>query len=136
VKELPRERNIPQMALIFYFVFKIIPLLISAMSIYLGYKLFIPGVSGQASLSIKSKDVSGQLLNAAPGLFFAIGGIVAILITVWKGVDLSFTDETPPGREPAVARPAATATGGGGGGGDFGPRGRQWHLMDKRKDDF
>jgi hypothetical protein len=77
----------------YYYLFKIIPLLIAAMSIYLGYRLFILGVSGQASLSVNSKSVSGQLLNAAPGLFFAIGGIVAVIVTVWKGVSITFSED-------------------------------------------
>ena len=40
--------------------------------------------------SVNSQTVSGQLLNAAPGLFFAVGGIVANIVAVWKGVQISF----------------------------------------------
>jgi hypothetical protein len=43
------------------------------------------GVTGHASLSLESGTVSGQLLNAAPGLFFAVGGIVTIIVAIWKG---------------------------------------------------
>jgi hypothetical protein len=73
----------------FYFAFKIIPSIVACFSIYLGYKLFIYGVTGQASISVESKSVSGQLLNAAPGLFFAVGGIVVLVIVVWKSVSIS-----------------------------------------------
>lgn len=75
-----------------YFIMKMIPMIISSICIYLGYKLFILGVTGQASLSVESKTISGQLLNAAPGLFFAIGGIVALIITIIKGVKIGFNN--------------------------------------------
>ena len=45
-------------------------------------------MSGKASLFIEADTVKGQLINAAPGLFFAVGGLVALIIIVWKGVDI------------------------------------------------
>jgi hypothetical protein len=83
-------------AIVFYYIFKMAPYPIAAGAIYLGYRLFILGVTGQASLSIDSKTVSGQLLNAAPGLFFTVGGIVALIVTVWKGVSVSFGENNGP----------------------------------------
>ncbi|WP_428034833.1 hypothetical protein [Amphritea sp.] len=80
----------PNLMFTLYFFAKMIPALISGLSIYLGYKLFILGVTGQASLSIESKEISGQLLNAAPGLFFAIGGIVSLIVISLKGFKLNF----------------------------------------------
>lgn len=80
---------------ILYYAFKIIPMLVGAMSIYLGYRLFILGVTGQASLSLNAHSVSGQLINAAPGLFFAVGGTVANVAAVWKGVQISFQKDSP-----------------------------------------
>lgn len=74
-----------------YFLFKTIPTLIAGMAIYLGYKLFILGVTGQASISVETQTVSGQLLNAAPGLFFAVGGIAALIAIVIKGVKVDLT---------------------------------------------
>jgi hypothetical protein len=97
-----------------YYTFKIIPLLLAGGAIYLGYRLFILGVTGQASLSVNSKGISGQLLNAAPGLFFAVGGVITIIITVWKGVRISFQ----PSPEPRKRKKGAQ-TGGGFGGGTF-----------------
>lgn len=46
--------------------------------------------SGEASLSMQSNTVSGQLINAAPGLFFAIGGIAALIVSILRGVQISF----------------------------------------------
>lgn len=81
--------NNGRIAIILYFSFKIFSLIISGITIYLGYKLYILGVTGEASLVIDAKDIKGQLLNAAPGLFFAVGGIVALIVIVCKGVKLS-----------------------------------------------
>jgi hypothetical protein len=72
----------------FYYIFKILPVLVGGGSIYLGYKLFILGVTGQASLSLETGKVSGQLLNAAPGLFFAIGGIAIVIAAIWKSASV------------------------------------------------
>jgi hypothetical protein len=70
-------------------------MIISGIAIYLGYKLFVLGVTGQASLSVDTKSISGQLLNAAPGLFFAVGGIIALITSVWKGSNFSFSRANP-----------------------------------------
>lgn len=77
-----------RLALILYFSFKILAITVSGLSIWLGYRLFVLGVSGEASLKVNAQDLSGQLLNAAPGLFFAIGGIAALIVIVWKGVEV------------------------------------------------
>jgi len=77
-----------RLALILYFGFKISLVLVSGVSIYLGYRLFILGVTGEASISVDARDISGQLLNAAPGLFFAVGGIIALIIIAIKGVEV------------------------------------------------
>ncbi|HEY6189325.1 MAG TPA: hypothetical protein VIW80_16855 [Pyrinomonadaceae bacterium] len=108
----PSDRD-AMLATVLYFLFKIIPCLIACFAIYLGYKLFILGVTGQASLSVNSKDISGQLLNAAPGLFFAIGGVVVLIISVWKSASIT-SDYTglPDGsrtRSYSANKPAARA---------------------------
>lgn len=89
----------PQRPIVFgmYFFFKFATLVVSAGAIYLGYRLFILGVTGRASLVINSPSVSGQLLNAAPGLFFAVGGIVALIVIVWKGVKVDTSSKEPDG---------------------------------------
>ena len=69
-------------------MFKIVPALISGLSIFLGYRLFILGVTGQASIVVNSTTIGGQLINASPGLFFAVGGIVALIFSIIKGVSI------------------------------------------------
>jgi hypothetical protein len=81
-----------------YYLFKILPIVAGIIALFLGYRLFILGVTGQASLSIQSKSVGGQLLNAAPGLFFAIGGLLVIAIATWKGVQIDFAPPNRSGR--------------------------------------
>ena len=94
-----------------YFFFKVLPVLVGAGSIYLGYRLFILGVTGQASLSLQSATVSGQLLNAAPGLFFAIGGIAIVLVAIWKGVEIVQRRQHPPVEPPQPSDPPVTSGG-------------------------
>lgn len=79
------------LALLFMFLFKISPIFVSGMSIFLGYRLFILGVTGEASLSIETQTVSGQLINAAPGLFFAVGGMVGLIFSIWKGLNIDIS---------------------------------------------
>lgn len=71
---------------ILFFTFKILGLVIPMLPIYLGYKLFLLGVTGEASIVVDATTIKGQLLNAAPGLFFAVGGIVALIVAIVKGV--------------------------------------------------
>lgn len=73
-----------------YYVFKLTAPVVSGVAIYLGYRLFILGVTGQASLSVESKTVTAQLINAAPGLFFAIGGLTTLGISIFKGVEVKW----------------------------------------------
>ena len=67
-----------------FFIYKYLGIIVSGMAIYLGYDLFIMGVTGEASLSVETEKVTMQLLNAAPGLFFAIGGLVNLGIIMNK----------------------------------------------------
>ena len=87
---VPSDSN--ALPLVLFFAFKIIPSLVAALSIYFGYRLFVLGVTGQASLIVNAQSIKAQLLNAAPGLFFAVGGIVTLIATVWKGVHLHLPD--------------------------------------------
>ncbi len=94
-------RNVPASAvntnllLALYFLSKIIPMAISALSIYLGFKLFVMGVNGEASIVVDARRVSTKLLNAAPGLFFSVGGLAALMVAVWKGSSFSFSRQDP-----------------------------------------
>jgi hypothetical protein len=44
-------------------------MIIAGMCIHLGYKLFVLGVTVEASLVIDAKDLKGQLINASPDFF-------------------------------------------------------------------
>lgn len=77
-----------RLALILYFAFKICLVAVSGLSIWLGYHLFVLGVSGEASINVDAKGIGGQLLNAAPGLFFGVGGVIALIVIACKGVDV------------------------------------------------
>ena len=60
--------------------------------VYLGYRLFIDGVSGKSSLKAKRGDGGIELLNAAPGLFFCLFGFLLLGIMSFKEVRLDFAD--------------------------------------------
>lgn len=77
-----------RLALILYFVFKFSLVAVSGLSIWLGYRLFLLGISGEASIIVDAEGIGGQLLNAAPGLFFAVGGVIALIVIAWKGVEV------------------------------------------------
>jgi hypothetical protein len=81
------------LVIVLYFTIKALPVIVSGIAIYLGYKLFILGVTGAASLSVETGTVGGQLINAAPGLFFSVGGIVALIVSIWKGVKVDLGPE-------------------------------------------
>lgn len=83
----------PTLVIVMYFLFKMLPIIVSGISIFLGYRLFILGVTGKASLSVNTKTLKGQLINAAPGLFFAVGGMVALIIIVIKGIDITLVQQ-------------------------------------------
>lgn len=84
---VPRGPN-QRLALILYFVFKYFLVAVSGLSIWLGYRLFVLGVTGEASIIVDAKEIGGQLLNAAPGLFFGVGGIIALIVIACKGVEV------------------------------------------------
>jgi len=85
----------PNQAISWCYVFKTVCVAAGAGSIYLGYDLFIRGVTGAASISINAKSVGGQLLNASPGLFFAIIGAVVIVAAILRPVDVRSSSQTP-----------------------------------------
>jgi len=68
---------------VLWYIFKMAGILVGGMAIYLGYRLFILGVTGRASLSVQAGTIGGQLLNAAPGLFFAVGGLALVAWAIW-----------------------------------------------------
>ncbi len=71
----------------------IIAMFIGAFTCWLGYRLFEKGVSGKASLSAEHKKIKFQLLNASPGIFFALFGSVLVLISVSQKTSPSFASQ-------------------------------------------
>ena len=67
------------LSVVLNFLFKLIVVLVAGFFVYLGYDLFIRGVTGEASLVSNAQDVGAQLINAAPGLFLAVGGFVIVV---------------------------------------------------------
>lgn len=104
MRNFPYERLKPNLLLFFYFLFKIAPMIVSGVAIYLGYRLFLLGVTGKASLVVDATTVGGQLVNAAPGLFFAVGGLVAIIVATVKGARVDLR----PGGGKTVSRAAGS----------------------------
>jgi hypothetical protein len=101
MENAPQTAN-PNLTFVLYYIFKIAPVFVGGVAVYLGYKLFILGVTGQASLSVESKAVSGQLLNAAPGLIFAVGGLAAVIVSIFKGVDIHYAKPTTKNPQPLI----------------------------------
>jgi len=84
----------PNLPIVLHYVVRAIQVLVCALGIWLGYKLFILGVTGQASLSMQSKAVDAQLLNAAPGIFFALAGFIGLVASIWRGSSVSIERES------------------------------------------
>ena len=94
MNKVPPKAVSGNLLVVLYFTSKFVPMVIAGIAIYLGYKLFVLGVTGQASLVVDAQaGLRGQLINAAPGLFFAVGGVAALITTVWKGTSFTFADE-------------------------------------------
>ena len=77
------------LVLVLHYMFKIAGIAAGFGIVYLGYRLFILGVTGKASLSIHAEGVGFQLLNASPGVFLAIGGIWIVVCAIRKGAQIS-----------------------------------------------
>lgn len=80
----------PNLALVLHFFLKMLPFAVSAFLLYLGYDLYLRGVTGQASLAPNPNTLQDQLINAAPGLLFGIGGLVSLVVSIQKNGDNSF----------------------------------------------
>lgn len=113
MENTPRRKD-SSLPVFLYFLFKIFPMVIAGFSIFLGYRLFILGVTGEASLVVNSKELGAQLVNAAPGIFFATGGIIAVIVSIMKGVSINFEDETTPPPQLPQNDSSHTRIGGGG----------------------
>jgi hypothetical protein len=69
--------------------YKISGILVGGFFGYLGYKLFVSGIWGDAgTLQAAHKDSKFLLKSAAPGTFFVVLGAFVISVTLFKGVNL------------------------------------------------
>jgi hypothetical protein len=72
--------------------YKISSLWVGALFGYLGYKLFIMGIWGNAgTLQASYNNKKILLRGAAPGTFFIVLGAIVIGITLFKGFDTSYS---------------------------------------------
>ena len=69
-------------------LYKGFSLLVGTMFSYMGYRLFVSGIWGDAgTFSAKHDNARLVLKNAAPGTFFALFGVLIVLFTVYKGLE-------------------------------------------------
>lgn len=102
------------MSLIAGALYKICSLLVGLVICYLGYKLFLAGVWGNAGdLSAKFNNNKVVLKSAAPGTFFVLFGSIVISLTIWQGFTVK-SKRTESLERPTVrtkpAKPAVPAT--------------------------
>ena len=72
--------------------YKIISLFVGLIFTYMGYRLFMAGVWGEAGdVEAKFKDTKVIIKRAAPGTFFALFGTIIVCFVVFK--ELRFEDK-------------------------------------------
>jgi len=68
--------------------YKITSLIVGVVFGYMGYRLFISGILGDAGqLEAANGDKKLTLKKAAPGTFFALFGAIIVSITLYKGLE-------------------------------------------------
>ncbi len=71
-------------------IYKVMSLLVGLASCFMGYRLFMNGIWGEAGdLNAEFGDNKLVLKKAAPGTFFAVLGTIVICFTLWKGLDIN-----------------------------------------------
>lgn len=87
-------------------IYKLTSLLIGLLSLYMGYKLFISGVWGNAGdVDVKFENNRILVRRAAPGTFFAILGTIIVCFTVFRGMRY----DVPPPKLQATSQQAKVA---------------------------
>ena len=70
--------------------FKITSLLAGVLFCYLGYKLFVAGIWGNAgNLEVNWNDNKVLLKKAAPGTFFALFGTAVVIVSIINGFSIT-----------------------------------------------
>lgn len=77
----------PNLALCLHFLLRMVPFAVAGLTLYLGYDLYLRGVTGHASLAGDSTTLQGQVINAVPGLLLGVGGFVVLVVAIIKGAD-------------------------------------------------
>lgn len=81
-------------------VYKLCSLLVGVFLAYMGFKLFMSGIWGNAGdLDSKFGNFKIVLKHAAPGTFFALFGTVVIGLTIFKGLNFESSQTTTPGNQ-------------------------------------
>jgi len=77
------------------FLYKIVSLLVGLAFAYMGYRLFMSSVWGQAGeLDAQFGKNKILLKKAAPGTFFALFGAVVVALAIWMGFKI-ITETNP-----------------------------------------
>jgi len=77
-----------------FFIYKTIALIIGAITIFLGYRLFMKGIVNSAGdLSTESANIKLSLQKAAPGTFFALFGALIIGVKIFKNPNIKTTSK-------------------------------------------
>jgi len=79
---------------------RIIAVLVGALSIYLGYNLFlaVPEQRDREGKMVFSRGASVYLNRVGPGVFFALFGASVTALALWRGIDYA-TPGAPPVRK-------------------------------------
>lgn len=77
----------PNLAICLHFLLRMVPFAVAGLTLYLGYDLYLRGVTGHASLAPDSTTLRAQVINAVPGLLLGCGGFVVLIVTILKGGD-------------------------------------------------
>ena len=76
-------------------IYKLTSLAVGLSSLYMGYRLFISGIWGQAGdVDVKFQDSHLLVRRAAPGTFFALLGTIIVCATLFKGLDFNSSSQS------------------------------------------
>jgi hypothetical protein len=96
---------------LFVVLYKIIALCVGLLFGFMGYRLFMAGIWGNAAdLDAQFRDSKLVMRKAAPGVFFALFGTIIVAYTVfvgikWESPATHADGEVPQQRLPAVPLP-------------------------------
>lgn len=79
----------------FYYLRELAEISAATVIAYFGYQLYVRGVPGQASAVLQTVGFKGYLVDAGPGLFFGIGGIVILALKAWAEVERARAAKKP-----------------------------------------